>query len=280
MKKTCHPVGRVLTILFTLASLGTLCLTWVKPRYPYLYPLNQLIGGIRTHGFGTMLSNPDNLVFLLSFALLALTALLTVILAAVGSRGAGAMYFPAAVLAFCVILYAAKWNFGDLGLGAWLCVACAALGLCFSYLAEREESEEETGFGKDSAPEAGASSRRCPQCGTLLANRERFCPQCGAARNPEGVSAAPRRCGVCGTALRPCAVYCPNCGRLLEQPEPARKPFCGFCGKQLEPGMAFCPACGTAVGAYLIAPENKPEEQNIRPAKVVSILGAEGEDRL
>lgn len=218
MRKSCYPLCRVLTILFTLGSLGTIFLKWTGTGFSYFDPLEKLVEGFGTYGFGTMMGERDNLVFLLSFCLLILFALLTVLLAARGRLGAGVWYLLASVFAFCVILYAVEWSVEDLRLGAWLCAALAAAGLICSLI-------------------GGTAPAPTPSC-----------PACGGSRGQPEASAPARRCSFCGAALRAVSAFCPNCGRLVPKPAPAAKPRCSFCGTELRPGMAFCTSCGRAVG--------------------------------
>ena len=270
MKKTCHPVGRALTILFTLASLGMIFLKWTSTGFSFVDPLKKLFEGFGAHGFGTMMGETDNLIYLASFVLLILFALISILLAVKGRIGGGIWYFLAALFAFCVIFYAVEWSLSDLCLGAWLFTALAAAGLICSFFgrAAAPAPTRAAYAGGTAAPASPALTWTCPACGTVLAGRERFCTNCGKSRSQPEASAAVGRCSFCGAALRASSAFCPDCGRPVPKPAPAAKPRCAVCGAELSPEMAFCTNCGTAVGPRPAAVET--ETPRAEPARVAS----------
>ena len=250
MKKSIHPLGQILTILLTLASLGMIFLKWLSlwsQDYSYCDLLDALRESVDWLGFGAAMKAEGNLVFLLSFILLLLGAGTTVVLAVMKRRGAGFPLLAAAVFAMGVILYALGWDFSCLGVGAWLCVAFAAAAVCVSYIPAEEVGAADS-FGGRPSGLSGARTWACPNCGTILADRERFCPNCGRTRSVPETPPSPGLCAACGSALRAGAAFCPNCGRPVGLSAAASVSRCAACGSVLRPGAAFCPNCGQPVG--------------------------------
>ncbi|OFX15848.1 MAG: hypothetical protein A2Z18_09850 [Armatimonadetes bacterium RBG_16_58_9] len=102
----------------------------------------------------------------------------------------------------------------------------------------------------------------CPQCSTLLSERDKFCPNCGRhilaicstcyAGSPPGseycawcgskmVEFDPI-CDKCGGRVYWGSTFCTDCGSLI-----ARR--CAACGSMLVPGWRYCTGCGRELGS-------------------------------
>ena len=219
MTKT-HPIFRILAIVLILASLGMVFVNWMSTDYSYYERADMIFGEAELIGFGNAMEREDNLIFFIATLLLLLTAILGIVLIALGLRFGGIPCFVGSLFSFFVVLYALQWKLEYMGLGAWLCVGFALLAMILAFLPDTRAKAAVPG-----AAPPRPSTWTCPKCGTILADRERFCPNCGNSRAVNPASAAPvtpvLRCAACGATLGKSSAFCPNCGASVRAAAPA-----------------------------------------------------------
>ncbi len=99
---------------------------------------------------------------------------------------------------------------------------------------------------------------KCPSCGFLFNNSEKYCPNCGMLINKTvsdkraniGNDSDKKICPSCGFKNNKSEIFCNNCGaKLSENKQIDNKQidkderFC-VCGEKIVPGVKFCPNCG------------------------------------
>lgn len=207
------PAFRVLAILLILASLGTLFLSWVRDfagRARYFDWIEIIWRQADRSGFLDAVTREGNLIFSVVTAVLILTALLGLILAAAGVRGGGVPYFLATLFCLITVLYAKDWDPAVIGPGGWLCPGLALTAMLLLFISKRPAPQPvRVGAALERPAKPAAPAWACARCGTLLADGEVFCPNCGQSRTE---TVQPRRCRVCGAALENELGFCGNCG--------------------------------------------------------------------
>ena len=96
---------------------------------------------------------------------------------------------------------------------------------------------------------------KCPKCGYLVIDNEKFCKNCGSEiiREEEGAidAASKNICPKCGEEIDERMKFCKNCGSEIIREEGAidatSKNICPNCGEEVEDGMKFCRNCGSKI---------------------------------
>ena len=73
---------------------------------------------------------------------------------------------------------------------------------------------------------------KCPKCGTLNPETNKFCSECGNRFEPD------TKCPKCGSSVPGGSKFCPQCGNPMGE----RK--CPKCNASVPAGSKFCPECG------------------------------------
>ena len=235
MRKT-HPIFRILAIVLILASLGMVALPWISlsnygnSEYETYYQIGKdfldLISSHRTIDDGVLAP-----LFGVAAILIVITAILGFILAALRVRWGGVPYFVASLLNLGYFIYLmtyindqARMNLAHLEIGAILCPAFALIAMILLFIPDNTARPAVAGGYAPVPPRV--TTWTCPNCGTILADRERFCPNCGNSRavtpasNP-GPAPTVQRCASCGATLEKGASFCPNCGSPVGGARPA-----------------------------------------------------------
>jgi uncharacterized membrane protein YvbJ len=110
--------------------------------------------------------------------------------------------------------------------------------------------------------------RKCPYCGSQIADECKFCSECGK-EYPNG-----NTCRYCGALIYEGDVYCESCGKKIEK-EPrsavSEQSFksCPHCGAKLESDSIFCGECGKRLDEAVQVTEPKPIKQETAPIEEV-----------
>ncbi len=237
MRKT-NPIFRILAIVLILASLGMVALPWLSvsaygytETESYLDLISEFVDTIDDSGFDFITENTQSLLFAIATILLVITAILSIILAACGVRGGGIPFFVSSLLCVGYFIYAVSeanhqlgMNIVHIGIGAILCAVFALVAMILLFIPDNTARPAVAGGYAPVPPRV--TTWTCPNCGTILADRERFCPNCGNSRavtpasNP-GPAPTVQRCASCGATLEKGASFCPNCGSPVGGARPA-----------------------------------------------------------